>query len=43
MLVNFLIILKIIEYAEKNNYKNFRMDEYKKCLTETFVEINPFE
>ena len=34
---------KIIEYAEKNNYKIFGAGEYKKWFTETFVDINPFE
>lgn len=34
---------KIIEYANKNEYKIFGAGEYKKWFTETFVDINPFE
>ena len=37
------IKLKIIDFANTNNYKIFGAGEYKKWFTETFVNINSFE
>lgn len=34
---------RIIDYADKNNYKIFGAGEYKKWFTEAFVNIDPFE